>query len=307
MADNETLELMEQAIDVACKKSLNELTDNNIKTKTANVIVYDKDTFATTICFIDDKNKNEYTLYNKSGEILSEGDVVKVYYTTNVAKGWIGTRMGEPVYPETESGGTEVVITTNQAKHMMKNYTVIRVADGDTHCYGDAGNNIIVSGMEIPFLDLNNLSSLSEIPDSLFRYNISGLWGTNTTGVAQHEIYIRCGEIAQLANYDIRFTYHPYIDGVVNTGVSYTTYGNKPVIMGVLPCYQSINAIYDGENYGYVNVNLLYRIRLSNGNIQTSRYTGINSQYGALTRLGFVSAEERDAAMAILGFQGSAE
>lgn len=97
MADDGTLELMGQAIDVACKKSVSELTDNNIRTKTANVVTYDKDTFIATIYFIDDNNKNEYAIYNKSGEILSKGDTVKVYYTTNVAKGWIGTRMGEPI------------------------------------------------------------------------------------------------------------------------------------------------------------------------------------------------------------------
>lgn len=101
MAENETFKLIEQAIELVQKKKMNELADNNIKTKTANVITYDKESCTATISLVEDRNNNEYRVYNKSGEDLSEGDVVKVFYTTNVAKGWIETRMGEPVVIET--------------------------------------------------------------------------------------------------------------------------------------------------------------------------------------------------------------
>lgn len=101
MAENETFKLIEQAIELVQKKKMNELADNNIKNKTANVITYDKESCTATISLVEDRNNNEYRVYNKSGEDLSEGDVVKVFYTTNVAKGWIETRMGRPVVEET--------------------------------------------------------------------------------------------------------------------------------------------------------------------------------------------------------------
>ena len=93
MAENDTLKLIEQAIELVQKKKTNEVADNNIKAKTANVIAYDKENCIATISLIEDRNNNEYKIYNKSGEDLSEGDTVKVYYTTNVAKGWIGMRV----------------------------------------------------------------------------------------------------------------------------------------------------------------------------------------------------------------------
>lgn len=46
--------------------------------------------------FMEDKNQNEYHLYNSCHAFLVPGDQVKVYYTTNAAKGWIAVRCGKP-------------------------------------------------------------------------------------------------------------------------------------------------------------------------------------------------------------------
>lgn len=114
MAENDTLKLIEQAIELVQKKKTNEMADNNIKTKTANVIAYDKENCIATISLIEDRNNNEYKIYNKSGEYLNEGDVVKVYYTTNVAKGWIGSRVGAPNIPTVKSPYVSKKITNEE-------------------------------------------------------------------------------------------------------------------------------------------------------------------------------------------------
>ncbi|MBP0984953.1 MAG: hypothetical protein J6A19_14630 [Oscillospiraceae bacterium] len=95
MADN-NVELLKQAIIGIHKKTDKEKVENSINVKPAKVIGIDEDTYKVFVYFIDDVNQQMYTFYNKSGEVLSEGDNVRIYYTTNPAKGWIGARCGEP-------------------------------------------------------------------------------------------------------------------------------------------------------------------------------------------------------------------
>lgn len=295
--NDENVGLLKQLVTTVQKKNDKEKVDNSIKMKPAKVIGVDEDTYKVFAYFIDDAEQNAYTFYNKSGEVLTEGDNVRVYYTTNPAKGWIGARMGEPVYPEVDSGGTEVVITTNQAKHMMNNYEVIRVVDGDTHCYGAVGNNIIVSGIEVPFYDAN---ALNDIPDSLFRWNLSGLYRTyDSDPFVYHDVVCRCTKI-HLSNNILMFSSYPFIDGKVwkSSGLSY----NKNTV-GYLPCYTGIYPSYDGEGYGGITYQMVRRYYNEDGNIEHYATLGI----GTFRSLGFMSAEERDAAMAIVNFEGTAE
>lgn len=71
--------------------------DNYIlRCKNAEVLWYQPTTLIACVCFLEDKNKNEYHLYNRCGAFLAPGDQVKVYYTTNAAKGWIAVRNGVP-------------------------------------------------------------------------------------------------------------------------------------------------------------------------------------------------------------------
>lgn len=93
--NDENVGLLKQLVTTVQKKNDKEKVDNSIKMKPAKVIGVDEDTYKVFAYFIDDTEQNAYTFYNKSGEVLSEGDNVRVYYTTNPAKGWIGARCGE--------------------------------------------------------------------------------------------------------------------------------------------------------------------------------------------------------------------
>lgn len=83
-------------IDDRCNKNLNNKQVNYIKTRVGQVIEYDSDTHRTYIVFPDDSTQQTHLYYNKTNEYLEEGDQVKVFYTTNVDRGWIGLRLGEP-------------------------------------------------------------------------------------------------------------------------------------------------------------------------------------------------------------------
>lgn len=101
--NDENVGLLKQLVTTVQKKNDKEKVDNSIKMKPAKVIGVDEDTYKVFVYFIDDIEQNAYTFYNKSGEVLSEGDNVRVYYTTNPAKGWIGARCGEPNIKEFEN------------------------------------------------------------------------------------------------------------------------------------------------------------------------------------------------------------
>ena len=106
--NDENVGLLKQLVTTVQKKNDKEKVDNSIKMKPAKVIGIDEDTYKVFAYFIDDTEQNVYTFYNKSGEVLTEGDNVKVYYTTNPAKGWIGARCGEPNIKEFENAGNDI-------------------------------------------------------------------------------------------------------------------------------------------------------------------------------------------------------
>lgn len=89
--------LLREAINTAQDKYDEENADNYIlRCKNAIVIWYQPNTLIACVRFCEDKNENEYHLYNRCCAFLSQGDQVKVYYTTNAAKGWIAVRCGKP-------------------------------------------------------------------------------------------------------------------------------------------------------------------------------------------------------------------
>lgn len=92
MAEN-TRNFIEKIVNVILKKRLD--SENLIRVKPAVVIGCDEKSGKTSVYMLDDNTKKPYNLLNKTGETLSEGDTVKVYYTSNLAKGWIGMRGGE--------------------------------------------------------------------------------------------------------------------------------------------------------------------------------------------------------------------
>ncbi len=93
------IELIKNAIILAKQQDDKVNNDNYIlRCKNADVIWYQPVKCIACVRFCEDKNKNEYHLYNRCGSYLSPGDSVKVYYTTNAAKGWIAVRNGVPNY-----------------------------------------------------------------------------------------------------------------------------------------------------------------------------------------------------------------
>lgn len=100
MADNrdENSELLAELISTVQKKNDSGKVDNSVKSKPAKVIGVDDETYRVYAHFLDDTEEKEYTFSNKTGEVISVGDTVKVFYTSNPAKGWIGERCGEPKY-----------------------------------------------------------------------------------------------------------------------------------------------------------------------------------------------------------------
>ncbi|MCM1277292.1 MAG: hypothetical protein NC299_18360 [Lachnospiraceae bacterium] len=90
---------MKQAMNSTQNKYDEENADNYIlRAKSAVVIWYQPMTLIACVRFCEDKNENEYHLYNRCCAFLSPGDIVKVFYTTNAAKGWIMVRFGKPNY-----------------------------------------------------------------------------------------------------------------------------------------------------------------------------------------------------------------
>ena len=110
-------------IDDRFNKNLNNKQVNFIKTRVGQVIEYDSDTHKTYVVFPDDVTQQTHLYYNKTNEYLEEGDQVKVFYTTNVDRGWIGLRLGEPnitmggslepITAITINSDTDYVVSTN--------------------------------------------------------------------------------------------------------------------------------------------------------------------------------------------------
>lgn len=95
--DNTLQKLIKDVINSSHVHYDKENADNYIlRCKNAVVIWYQPDTLITCVKFCEDKNENTYHLYNRCHCYLIPGDIVKVYYTTNAAKGWIAVRNGVP-------------------------------------------------------------------------------------------------------------------------------------------------------------------------------------------------------------------
>lgn len=92
-----SISLMKMAMNATQNKYNEDNADNYIlRCKNAVVIWYQPMTLIACIRFCEDKNENEYHLYNRCHAFLAPGDQVKVFYTTNAAKGWIMVRCGKP-------------------------------------------------------------------------------------------------------------------------------------------------------------------------------------------------------------------
>lgn len=94
-----SISLMKKAMDATQNKYDRDNADNRIlRCKNAFVIWYQPHTLIACVRFCGDRNENEYCMLNHSHTFLIPGDQVKVFYTTNAAKGWIMVRCGKPNY-----------------------------------------------------------------------------------------------------------------------------------------------------------------------------------------------------------------
>lgn len=106
---SDSVDKLLNVIDNRCNKNIDNKASEYIKQKIGLVVEYDEDTYRTYVKFIGDSEEKIYTYYNKTPEIFSEGDNVRIYYTTNPARGWIGARCGEPSIKEITIYGGEGV------------------------------------------------------------------------------------------------------------------------------------------------------------------------------------------------------
>ena len=78
---------MEQFLDIIdnrIEKHLNFNTSSYIKQRLAKVIEVDTDSQKVYVYFVDDENQTQYVYYNKTNEIITSGDNVKVFYTSDI-------------------------------------------------------------------------------------------------------------------------------------------------------------------------------------------------------------------------------
>lgn len=95
-------------IDSRAKKVFSEENKASLKTKIGSVVSYDDTNYTAVVSFPEEGENSSYTYYNKTSEVLTAGDTVRVYYTSNLAAGWIGARGGEPVFKQIEIDGVGV-------------------------------------------------------------------------------------------------------------------------------------------------------------------------------------------------------
>lgn len=94
---SDSIDKLLNIIDDRCNKNLNNKSNNYIKQRIGNVVEYDEDNGITYVIFPEDENQQMHTYYNKTSEVLEEGNQVRVFYTVNIDKGWIGAKCGETV------------------------------------------------------------------------------------------------------------------------------------------------------------------------------------------------------------------
>ena len=92
---SDSIDKLLNIIDDRCNKNLNNKSNNYIKQRIGNVVEYDEDNGRAYVIFPEDENQQMHTYYNKTSETLEEGNQVRVFYTVNIDKGWIGAKCGE--------------------------------------------------------------------------------------------------------------------------------------------------------------------------------------------------------------------
>ena len=151
---------------------VNRKSTNVVKDIQAVVMNVDEDYSYATVKLVGN-NETVITLVNKTGEKLSIGDGVRVYYNTDISCGWIGMRNGKP---EPIGGGnltidSAAVIPTSAEKSYLKDAEVFNI-DVKNHikvAYGNPRNRIIVDGYLCPVnFNMPNMSIHSCVEQFIF-------------------------------------------------------------------------------------------------------------------------------------------
>ena len=91
-------------IDNRCDKNIEKKAVNYIKQRVGTVVEYDDETRKVYITFPEDEKQQTHTYYNKTLETFEVGNQVKIFYTTNIDKGWVGLKLGEPQIITVDAG-----------------------------------------------------------------------------------------------------------------------------------------------------------------------------------------------------------
>lgn len=140
MADS--IDKLLNIIDDRCEKNINKKSANYIKQRIGKVIEYDSDNRKAYVAFPEDEKEQIHTYYNKTAEYLEEGNQVKIFYTTNIDKGWIGLKLGDPQIITYSGGGVGKASDWDSTSEYFNSYTGdyknIAGTDGDTEYYAHA-------------------------------------------------------------------------------------------------------------------------------------------------------------------------
>lgn len=98
-----------ELIDARVNRATDAALDKAVKTKSGVVVSYDDSAHCAVVNFPEEGSGATYLFYNKTPEVLDAGDTVRVFYTNNLARGWIGERCGEPNVKKIELYGGEGV------------------------------------------------------------------------------------------------------------------------------------------------------------------------------------------------------
>lgn len=93
-----------ELIDARVNRATDAALDKAVKTKNGVVVSYDDSAHCAVVNFPEEGSGATYSFYNKTPEVLDAGDTVKVFYTNNLARGWIAERGGVPNIVMSESG-----------------------------------------------------------------------------------------------------------------------------------------------------------------------------------------------------------
>ena len=248
-------------IDNRIEKHLDNNTYGYVRQRGAVVTEYDNDSKKAFVYFVDDESRTQYTFYNKTNELLSSGDNVKVYYVTNIAKGWIGERCGEPNIKDVEQKPLYVSISLSNDNSINYNAIEKTVVSVDFDVIGDNSDVTVLGNLyhevsspgsilykyKIDGIDQN----INAVEDVVIGRKISPIFVADTLEIGKHNVTIDIltsdGALGTIGKQGFTGSINGQIDGI-----SRITPPNEDLILELTSITQNtiislpLNYIYDG-------------------------------------------------------------